>query len=187
MKPPRSLGSLPPEGRVSGFGGPGATDMTASRIHFGQMAVGLAMLALALLLAAGAAGFPVDKGYSILGPQVFPFAVAAFIGVVAVLLCGQAATGGFRNLGEEQPAAPSRSRVSNAAWVSAGILAVAALITHLGFVLSAAVLFACAARGYGSRAPARDLAIGVAMTLPVFWLFTRGLGMSLPPLVNAWI
>lgn len=161
--------------------------MNAGRIHHGQLGIGLAMLLLAILLAAGAAGFPVDKGYSILGPQVFPFAVAAFVGAVAVLLCWQAVTGGFRNLGEEAPAAPTRSRAASAAWLSAGILAVAGLINQLGFVLSAAVLFACAARGFGSRAPVRDLAIGVALTLPVFWLFTKGLGLSLPPLVNGWI
>ena len=35
--------------------------------------------------------------------------------------------------------------------------------------------------------PVRDLAVGVALTLPVFWLFTMGLGLTLPPLVNAWI
>ena len=156
------------------------------RVHPGQLALGLALLALALALAVGAAGFPVDKGYSILGPQVFPFAVAAFVGTVAVLLCRQAVTGGFRNL-DEQPAAPSRSRVAGAAWLSIGIVVVAALINHLGFVLSAALLFVCAARGYGSRTPARDLAIGIALTLPVFWLFTKGLGLSLPPLVNSWI
>lgn len=165
----------------------GAAGPLQARLHPKQFAIGLSLLVLAILLAAGAAGFPVDKGYSILGPQVFPFVVAAFVGMVGVLLCGQAATGGFRNLGEDESAAPTLSRIAGAAWVSAGILAVALLINHLGFVLAAALLFACAARGYGSRRPVRDLAIGVALTLPVFWLFTRGLGLSLPPLVNAWI
>ena len=61
------------------------------------------------------------------------------------------------------------------------------LINFVGFVLAAAILFCAAARGFGSRRPLRDLAIGVALTLPVFWLFTLGLGLSLPPLVNAWI
>lgn len=130
---------------------------------------------------------PVDKGYSILGPHIFPFAVALFVAAVAVLLCWQAATGGLRNLADEAPPATSRSRVAGAIWLSAGILAVALLINQLGFVLAAAVLFAFAARGYGSRSPVRDLGIGVALTLPVFWLFTMGLGLSLPQLVNAWI
>lgn len=161
--------------------------MDAGRLDLKQFAVGAAMLVLAGLLAAGAAGFPVDKGYSILGPQVFPFVIAAFVAVVAVLLCWQAATGGFRNLGEDRPPAPSRCRWASAAWLSIGILAVALLINHAGFVLSAAVLFALAARGFGSRSPLRDLGIGIAMTLPVFWLFTMGLGLTLPRLVNAWL
>lgn len=161
--------------------------MAAGRVQLTQLGLGLAMFVLAVLLAVGAAGFPVDKGYSILGPQVFPFVVAAFVGITAVMLCWQALTGGFRNMGSDRPAAPTRSRIASAAWVSAGILVVAALINHLGFVLSAAVLFACAARGFGSRSPVRDLAIGVGLTLPVFWLFTQGLGLTLPPLVNAWI
>jgi putative tricarboxylic transport membrane protein len=25
------------------------------------------------------------------------------------------------------------------------------------------------------------------LTLPIYWLFNAGLGVSLPPLVNAWI
>lgn len=161
--------------------------MNTTRPQLPQLGLGIAMLALAVLLAIGAAGFPVDKGYSILGPQVFPLVVAAFVGITAVLLCREAVTGGFRNMGEDLPASPSRSRMASAAWISAGIMAVAALIHSLGFVLSAALLFTCAARGFGSLRPARDLAIGVALTLPVFWLFTQGLGMTLPPLVNAWI
>jgi putative tricarboxylic transport membrane protein len=74
-----------------------------------------------------------------------------------------------------------------AAWVTGGLVAMSVLIVHLGFVLSAALLFALSARGFGSRHPLRDVAIGVALTLPVYWIFTSGLGVSLPALVNAWI
>lgn len=161
--------------------------MKPVHLPVGQLAIGVALLALSALLAIGAAGFPVDKGYSIFGPQVFPLAVAGFVGVVALLLCRQAATGGFRNLQGDAAPPVSRQRVAGAAWLSAGILAVALLINHLGFVLSAALLFALAARGFASRSPLRDLAVGIALTLPVFWLFTMGLGLSLPKLVNAWI
>ncbi|MEK1835874.1 MAG: tripartite tricarboxylate transporter TctB family protein, partial [Pseudomonas sp.] len=76
---------------------------------------------------------------------------------------------------------------AGATWVTAGLVGVALLITYIGFVLAAALLFACSARGFGSRSPLRDLAIGIALTLPIYWLFTAGLGVSLPPLVNAWI
>ena len=148
-----------------------------------QLAVGVALSALALALAIGAAVFPVDKGYSILGTHVFPMAVAAFMGVIGVLLCWQAATGGFRQL------APTTERPQwiGAAWVTAGLLIDALLITRLGFVLSSALLFVLAAYGFGSRRVLRNLVIGVALALPIFWLFTAGLGLSLPSLFNAWI
>lgn len=145
------------------------------------------MVGLAAVLAVGAAQFPVDRGYAILGPQVFPYAVAAFVGVVGLLLSREALTGGFRRLPEEAPRAPDAQRWGSSACVSGGVLAIAVLINFVGFVLAAAILFCAAARGFGSRRPLRDLAIGVALTLPVFWLFTLGLGLSLPPLVNAWI
>ena len=161
--------------------------MNAHRFDVRQLALGVFLGVIAALLAAGAARFPVDKGYAILGPQVFPFAVAAFVGAVAALLCWQAATGGFRNLTVDEAEPPTRHQWTAAAWVSAGILSVALLIGMLGFVLSAAVLFVCAARGFGSHRPLRDLAVGIALVLPVFWLFTMGLGLTLPPLVNAWI
>lgn len=156
-------------------------------IQWRQLALGLFLLGIAVLLGAGAARFPVDKGYAVLGPQVFPLAVAAFLGLVSALLCWQAVRGGFHQL-EATDDTPSRQQWTGAAWVSAGILGNALLISHLGFVLSAAVLFCAAARGFGSHRPERDLAIGVALTLPVFWLFTRGLGLSLPALLPArWI
>ena len=33
----------------------------------------------------------------------------------------------------------------------------------------------------------RDLAIGIALTLPIYWLFNAGLGVSLPSLINIWL
>lgn len=163
------------------------TSAPAARIRWRQLALGLFLLTVAALLGAGAARFPVDKGYAVLGPQVFPFAVAAFLGLVSAMLCWQSVSGGFHQL-EDAGDAPSRAQWTGAAWVSLGILGNAALINHLGFVFSAALLFCAAARGFGSRRPARDLAIGIALTLPVFWLFTKGLGLNLPALLPAkWI
>jgi putative tricarboxylic transport membrane protein len=154
-----------------------------------QLAIGVGLVAISAVLALGAYRFPAEMGFVILGAHVYPYALAAFLGVVGLLLCYQAVTGGFRELAdhEDESAKVQPGGMLGAAWVTAGLVAVAVLINLIGFVLAAGLLFACSARGFGSRRPVRDLAIGIALTLPIYWLFNAGLGVSLPPLINAWI
>jgi len=150
-----------------------------------QLAIGLGLIVLCVVLAVGAYRFPPEMGFVILPAYVYPYLVAGFIGGVGVLLSYQALTGGFRELDTDSGTNPGGK--AGAAWVTGGLLGVAVLINLIGFVLAAGLLFACSARGFGSRHPLRDLAIGIALTLPIYWLFNAGLGVSLPPLVNAWI
>jgi len=154
-----------------------------------QLAIGVGVIAISAMLAYGAFLFPEEMGFVILGAYVYPYAVAVFLAGVGVVLSYQAVTGGFRELAdhEDESAKALPGGKAGVTWVTAGLVAVAVLINLIGFVLSAALLFACSARGFGSRHPLRDLAIGIALTLPIYWLFNAGLGVSLPPLVNAWI
>ncbi|OYQ28355.1 tripartite tricarboxylate transporter TctB [Pseudomonas mandelii] len=154
-----------------------------------QLAIGLGVVAISTVLALGAYRFPEEMGFVILGAHVYPYALAVFLGVVGLLLCYQAVTGGFRELAdhEDESAKALPGGKLGAAWVTAGLVGVAVLINLIGFVLAAGLLFVCSARGFGSRRPVRDLAIGIALTLPIYWLFNAGLGVSLPPLINAWI
>ncbi|HCS43318.1 MAG TPA: tripartite tricarboxylate transporter TctB [Pseudomonas sp.] len=154
-----------------------------------QLAVGIGVIAISAVLAFGAYRFPPEMGFVILSAYVYPYAVAVFLGAVGLLLSYQAVTGGFRELADDNDgtAGVVPGGIAGAAWVTAGLLGVALLINLIGFVLAAALLFACSARGFGSRRPVRDLAIGIALALPIYWLFNAGLGVSLPPLVNAWI
>ncbi|WP_397444069.1 tripartite tricarboxylate transporter TctB family protein [Pseudomonas chlororaphis] len=164
-----------------------------SRVVLSQLAIGLGLIAISLVLVIGALRFPPEMGFVILGAHVYPCAVGAFLGAVGLLLSYQACTGGFRELAasgddsdDSDDSAQPGGRLG-AAWVTAGLVAIAVLISLIGFVLAAGLLFACSARGFGSRRPLRDLAIGIALTLPIYWLFNAGLGVALPPLVNAWI
>lgn len=154
-----------------------------------QLAIGVGVIAISAVLAVGAFRFPPEMGFVILGAHVYPYGVAVFLGVVGLLLCYQAVTGGFRELADHsaESAQALPGGKAGAAWVTAGLVGVAVLINLIGFVLAAGLLFACSARGFGSRRPVKDLAIGIALTLPIYWLFNAGLGVSLPPLVNAWI
>lgn len=152
-----------------------------------QTLVGLAVLLLALALGAGAVSIPSAAGYGGVGPNFLPWVVAAGLAVSGVMIVREARTGGFRNM--EQPSGAPQANWIAFAWVSAGLLANAALITTIGFVLSCAVCYLLAVQGLRGaagqaalrpRALAVDLATGVAIAAPVFWTFTQFLAINLP-------
>ncbi|MEW6704826.1 MAG: tripartite tricarboxylate transporter TctB family protein [Pseudomonadota bacterium] len=158
-----------------------------------QKAVGGGALVLAAALAVGASQVRGEAGYAGVGPGFLPWLVAAAMALCGVVLLVQAATGGFRGL----PAAPTLAAYwRGMAWVSAGLLLNASLITTIGFIPSCALLFALAARGFRlsmGQAPAlsrlgRDALIGLALSAPVYWLFTKLLGLTLPGITRSgWI
>ena len=160
-----------------------------------QTLLGVGTLTLGALLAAGATQISAEAGYAGVGPNFLPWLVA-----VALMLCGgflvwEARSGGFREM--EEPSGAASGFWPGFAWVSAGILANAALITRLGFILSCALCFVFAVRGFqraegrpdlSLRAWLRDLAIGIAISGPVFWMFTQLLAINLPGLTSTgWI
>jgi putative tricarboxylic transport membrane protein len=156
-----------------------------------QALVGVGVLGLGALLAAGAVGIPGDAGYAGVGPNFLPWVVAG-----AMLLCGgllvwEANSGGFRQM--EAPEGAARGDWPAFVWVSAGILANAALITTIGFILSCTLCFVMAVRGFKASEGALDLsprawlidaAIGAAISAPVYWMFTKALAINLPGLTG---
>lgn len=157
----------------------------------GQLALGIAAVLLAAGLAYGAANIPSDAGYAGVGPNFLPWVVAGAMGLCGVLLIWEVRTGGFRNMPE--PSGAARGDWRAMAWVSAGILSNAALITTIGFVLSCALCFTLAVRGLriSEGKPAgdamktvKDVVIGMLIAAPTFWLFTKFLAVNLPGLTG---
>ena len=64
--------------------------------------------------------------------------------------------------------------------VSAGIVLHMAIIGWAGFIIASTLLFVLIARGFGSRRPVRDALVAVLLAVAVFFIFTLGLGLSLP-------
>jgi putative tricarboxylic transport membrane protein len=160
-----------------------------------QTLLGVAALVLAALLAWGASGIPSQAGYAGVDPNFLPWVVT-----VALALCGswlifEARTGGFREL--EIPSGAATGDWRAFAWVSAGVLAVAMLITTLGFILSCTLCFMLAVRGLrqaegksagGVRQMAIDFVTGFLIAAPAFWLFTKLLAINLPGLTaSGWL
>ncbi|HEY9067541.1 MAG TPA: tripartite tricarboxylate transporter TctB family protein [Burkholderiaceae bacterium] len=160
-----------------------------------QTLVGAGTLAVGALIAFGAIGIKSEAGYSGVGPNFLPWLVG-----IALLACGgfliyEARSGGFRDM--DEPSGAERGDWPGFAWVSAGILANAALITTIGFILSCTLCFVLAVRGFKAaegrldlsvRAWAVDCAIGFAIAAPVYWMFTQLLAINLPGLTGTgWI
>lgn len=160
-----------------------------------QVLVGAGVLGLGALLAAGAVGISSDAGYAGVGPNFLPWLVAGCMLLCGGLLLREAVSGGFRQL--EQPDGAERGDWPAFVWVSAGILANAALITTIGFILSCVLCFVLAVRGFKTaegrldlspRAWLVDAAIGAAISAPVYWMFTKALAINLPGLTGTgWI
>jgi putative tricarboxylic transport membrane protein len=131
---------------------------------------GIAVLACALLFGWHAWTLPSGPAWSTVGPGVAPRMVTALLGALGLVMMAQA-------LLRSQPA-PSRDPLDRPAfgWLIAGIVLEVALIGSAGFVLASTILFACAARAFGSRRPVRDAAIGLALAATASAVFDRVLG-----------
>jgi putative tricarboxylic transport membrane protein len=156
-----------------------------------QTAVAAGVLATGALLAFGALTIPSDAGYAGVGPNFLPWVVASLLLLCGAFLVWEAQSGGFRQMDDLDGA--EHGHWPGFVWVSAGILANAALITTLGFILSCALCFVLAVRGFKSaegrldmslRAWLIDAAIGMAIAAPVFWMFTQALAINLPGLTQ---
>jgi putative tricarboxylic transport membrane protein len=139
-----------------------------------------------LVLGIGVAGvtytLPSEGGYAGIGPNFIPAFVAGGLILLGIWLLSEAFSGGWRDMPPIDPVERGEHPFDRAAfgWVTAALLAHMALIGFAGFVIAGIVLFAGVARGFGSRRPARDFAIGIALTLPVYLFFVKLLNVNLP-------
>lgn len=156
-----------------------------------QALVGGGVLVLGVLIAGGATQISSDAGYGGVGPNFLPWLVGGLLALCGAFLVWEASSGGFRDM--EEATGAERAHWAGFVWVSAGLLANAALITTIGFILSCTLCFVFAVRGFRSaegrldlspRALVIDALIGAAIAAPVFWMFTQALAINLPGLTS---
>lgn len=116
------------------------------------------------------------------GPQFFPALITAGLYLFAALL----ALSALREL-RSAPATEDAPRGRTVrldwpslAWVVGSFLAFAFLLQVLGWIIAAALLFWCVARGFGSRRAIFDLLVGLTVSSLSYIAFDMALGMSLP-------
>ena len=165
------------------------TDPAAARRH--QTLIGASAFVLGALMAAGASQIPSAAGYAGVGPNFLPWVVALVLMACGVGLVVHARSGGWR--GMEAPSGAPRGDWTALAWVAAGVLANAALLTTIGFILSCTLCFMLAVRGLrhsqgkahgGGRGLVIDFVTGFLIAAPSFWLFTKALGINPPGLTG---
>ena len=156
-----------------------------------QALVGAGTALLGLGMMVGAAMLPGEAGYGGVGPNFLPWVVSIALALCGVLLVAEALRGGFREM--EEPSGAAQGHWPGFAWVSAGLLANAALITTLGFILSCMLCFVLAVRGFKAAQGRRemalrgwlvDAAIGACIAAPVYWMFGKLLAISLPGITS---
>jgi putative tricarboxylic transport membrane protein len=156
-----------------------------------QTAVGAGVLLIGLALAAGALSIPSAAGYGGVGPNFLPWVVAVGLVGCGLMIVREALTGGFRAM--EPPAGAEHAYWPAFVWVSAGLLANAALIITIGFILSCTLCYVLAVQGLRRasgqdaghpRVVIIDIFTGAAIAAPVYWAFTKFLGINLPGLTS---
>jgi putative tricarboxylic transport membrane protein len=141
-----------------------------------EIALSLGVVARGLGVAAVTATLPSEGGYAGIGPNFIPAVVAAGIIALGVWLTIEALVGGWR----KAPAHTDTFAAAPFLWVTAGLFAHMLLIGWAGFVIAGTALFACVARGFGSRRVARDLAVALVFTIGIYLFFVKLLNVSLP-------
>jgi putative tricarboxylic transport membrane protein len=66
------------------------------------------------------------------------------------------------------------------AWTVGGFLLFALLLERLGWILAAALLFWCVARGVGSKRHLFDISLALTLSSAIYLAFDVGLGLNLP-------
>lgn len=169
--------------------------MAAPTLHRLHTAIAAGVLLVAAGLAIGALQISSEAGYSGVGPNFVPWVIAVLLAVCGGVLLVQARRGGFDDVEEASGAA--HGDWAGFAWVSAGLLLNATLLTKVGFILSCTLCFVLAVRGFrasqgrsalGGVAVVKDALVGIAIAAPVYWLFTKLLAINLPGLTaSGWI
>ena len=156
-----------------------------------QTIVASGVLLIGVGLAFGAVSISSTAGYGGVGPNFLPWLVSVALMVCGAFMVWESRTGGFRALDEPDGVRPYWSGF---AWVSAGLLSNAALITTIGFIFSCTLCFVLAVQGLRGAAGQADLRpgkllkdtlIGMAIAAPVYWMFTKFLAINLPGLTSS--
>jgi putative tricarboxylic transport membrane protein len=142
------------------------------------LAIGFGLVVLGLILFLDSMGMQVPPTYARVGPQAFPYFIAAALALVGLYFIWNAwSPGAKREIVAEGFATDWRALVI----IGIGLLIHFLIFKSLGFVISSVFLFLCVTFAFGSRRYLRDAIVAVILAVVSYLGFTHGLGLQLPP------
>ena len=137
--------------------------------------IGLGLVALAAIMGYDAANMRVPPVHAKVGPRVFPVLVSIGLALSGLALVWQA------RAKETGLVAEGDSDWTAVAVIAAGLVVHMNILKPLGFIPAGMLLFMCVAFAFGSRRYLRDGIVAVIVTVVTYVVFTRFLGLQLPP------
>ncbi len=138
---------------------------------FGNVAVGVGVVALAGVLALQVLVIPSSPLYARVGPTVFPWIAVTALGALGVVLAIQGFLGGWAH---EEPPGPTDA--AGGLWFLGGLVVQVATIEWIGFILASTLLVVCTARAFDSTRIVRDALVGFALATIAYIGFDKLLG-----------
>jgi putative tricarboxylic transport membrane protein len=149
-------------------------------VHVGEVLLSLVLVFIGSFVIYETRGIAETQGYSQVGPRLFPYIIGTGLTLCGAVLGWHAISGGWRDVPLDEGGHDAPDWM---AWaiISVGIVLHMVLIGWAGFIIASTLMFVLIARGFGSRRAVRDLLIGLALAVAAYFLFTRALGLRLPP------
>ena len=158
--------------------------LTAPRLSFlGPRIFAAAILAFGFFVLFATFQISNRQGFSPSGPRFFPLVVVVGLLVFGALFLLSTTLRRDRYLGEKAAAEGAVTHWSTPGLVAVILVVYAFLLNPLGYILATALLFPAVAYvldSRGRRKVLRNLAIGIALGVLVFFSFTELLGVRLP-------
>lgn len=147
-----------------------------------DLAVALGVVLLGLLLLAGTRQIQSTMMYKVVGPQAFPTIVSVGLLLLGALLTISVLRGDKAEPATEEDTDPDAPvNHLNPVIIVGGFLLGALLLGPLGFVIGTSVMYVSVAYAFGERRWGWMLLVAVLLAVVSFEVFTRGLGLTLPP------
>lgn len=140
------------------------------------LAIGVIALVATFAVPAGA-----ESPWAPSGTRFFPLAVSIGLILFSLAFLARVTVWPDTELGAHAAKEAAETDWMVPALVAAGLIGYVALIEPLGYIVASTLFFPFGARVLGSRSLLRDVVAGAALSVAVYFLFTRLLGVPLPP------